>query len=232
MAISDNLTYAEAQAIAIEEMKIKNHDCIFVEFDNAFGYSILVFYNGLHIYHADDYELHHSYLVKEKGKEALRQFYIEKMNQILFTDAELLEDVKTYDEYQRKMYFLRNYYIMRFDYLTIFRIGKKQEEEFEKEKPKYPYMNPVSFCYVKDENIVKKQKKYCAHLKASFKVLKENENTFREMVRTELANHEACITCDYTEALNALGLTFENLSNEKQKIVKEELKKQINNYCS
>ena len=51
------------------------------------------------------------------------------------------------------------------------------------------------------------------------------------MVRKELANHEACITCDYTDALNALGLTFEGLKEEKQKIVKEELKRQIENYC-
>ena len=51
------------------------------------------------------------------------------------------------------------------------------------------------------------------------------------MVRKELANHEACITCDYTDALTALGLSFERLTDEKQKIVKEELRRQIENYC-
>ena len=50
------------------------------------------------------------------------------------------------------------------------------------------------------------------------------------MVSTELANHEACVTCDYTDALSAMGLTFSELSIEKQRIVKEELKKQIDWY--
>lgn len=47
------------------------------------------------------------------------------------------------------------------------------------------------------------------------------------MISRELSNHEACYTGDYTDALNALGLIFENLTRTQQKIVKEELKKQI-----
>ncbi len=47
------------------------------------------------------------------------------------------------------------------------------------------------------------------------------------MVSSELANHEAGYTCDYTEALDALGMKFEELTEEQKIIVKEELKKQI-----
>lgn len=68
-------------------------------------------------------------------------------------------------------------------------------------------------------------------LEESFEKLKASNETFKEMVSCELANHEACITCDYTDALYALGLRFEELTEEKQKIVKEELKKQIHAYC-
>ena len=37
-------------------------------------------------------------MVKESGREALKQWYIEAMNKKLYTDAELMEDVKNYDE--------------------------------------------------------------------------------------------------------------------------------------
>ena len=65
------------------------------------------------------------------------------------------------------------------------------------------------------------------HLEKSFNQIKEDENIFREMISRELSNHEACYTGDYTDALNALGLIFEDLTRTQQKIVKEELKKQI-----
>lgn len=225
MSIKDieDLSYAEAKEAAIEEMNIKNHNCIFADFDNGFGYSVLVFRNGRHIYHANDYQLHHP----EKTKEQLKDLYIKKMNNILFTDEELMEEVRTYSEYQRKKYFLQNYYIQQYDYLSIFRFGKEQEENFEKAKPDYPYSNPISFCYVKDPNIVKKQIKMNSHLEKEFKRIKKDNEIFREMIAYQLSNYEACITHDYTEALAALGLTFEKLNTEKQKIVEQELKKQI-----
>lgn len=40
-------------------------------------------------------------------------------------------------------------------------------------------------------------------------------------------NHEACITGTATDALDALGLEFDDLTGEQQAIVKSELKKQI-----
>ena len=68
------LTITEARKIALEIMEIKEHKCIFVDFnDNRFGYSVLVFKNGKHIYYANDYELHHGYTVKEQGKEGLNE---------------------------------------------------------------------------------------------------------------------------------------------------------------
>ena len=72
----EKLTYEEAKSLAVETMRIKDHTCIFAELGESFGYSILVFKNGMQIRYANDYELHHRWLVKEKGKEALRDFYI------------------------------------------------------------------------------------------------------------------------------------------------------------
>lgn len=224
------LTLEEAKELAIETMEIKEHECIFVDFGGYFGYSVLVFKNGKHIHYVDDFELHHGHIVRESGKEALKQRYIESLNRKLYTDTELLEDVKTYDEYQQKDHFLRNYYIMRYDYIFIFGIGEEAKKAFEEARKIYTIYNPVSFCYVKDGNIVEKQRKILAHLKKSFKELKANEETFKEMISCELANHEACITCDYTDALQSLGLRFEDLTQSQQNIVKKELNRQIQKY--
>lgn len=226
----EKLTYEEAQKLAIETMRIKDHTCIFTELGESFGYSILVFKNEKQIYYANDYELHHAWLVREQGKEALRDFYIKEMQNKLYTDDELLQDIKSYDEYNKKSYFLRNYWIMRYDYLTAFAIGKKNQEKLEEDKKEYPFFNPISFCYVKDKNIIKNQLIYLNHIVEEFDKLKSSNDTFREMIRHELANHEACITCDYTEALNSLGIEYDELTDEQKKIVNEELKKQIANY--
>ena len=229
----EKLTYDEAAEIALEKLNIKGHDCFLVDFGGYFGYSILVFHSGKHIHYANDYELHHHYLVKESGREALREYYINEMNRKLFTDAEMMEEPTSYDEYEKKSYFLRNYYIMRQDYISIFFIGSNEEREARQREidKKYPYYNSVSFCYVSDPEIIHTQKKYLEILQNAYERLQNNLEVFRKMVSQELSNHEACITCDYTEALEALGMTFDSLSTDQKKIVKEELRKQIDSYC-
>ena len=228
MTISEieNLTYDEAKKIAIEEMEIKGHNCFFVDFNDGFGYSVLVYKNGKHIYYADDYELHHGYTVEKSGKEGLKQWYIEALNKKLYTDEELMEEVMTYDEYDKKCYFLRNYYIMRYDYISIWGIGEEDQKKFDNARKTLTVYNPISFCYVADEETVKTQMEIMEHLKKAFTKLKENNDEFRKMVAYELANHEACITGRYDDALDALGIAFESLSEEKQKIVLQELNKQ------
>ena len=84
---------------------------------------------------------------------------------------------------------------------------------------------------MKDESIVKTQSEILKHLEESFEKLKASDETFKEMISRELANHEACITCDYTDALDALGFRFEKLTEAQQKIVKKELNRQIQAYC-
>lgn len=229
MTISEieRLTYKEAKENAIEVIKIKEHDCVFINFEGYFGYSVLVFKNGKHIYYANDYQLHHSYTVKERGLDGLRDYYIAQMNRKLYTNEELLEEIESYDEYDKKSYFLRNYWIMQYDYLSIFRFGREQEMKFEKAKKYYPYSNPVSFCYVKDESIVEEQLKYHVHISSQYEKLKNNISTFREMISKELANHEAGYTGEIEDTLDALNMKWDELSEEKQKIVKEELKKQM-----
>lgn len=226
----EKITFAEAQNMAIETTEIKEHECFFVELGEYFGYSVLIFKNGRHIYHANDYELHHSLTVEKKGKEGLKRYYIKSLSKKLFTNAELLEPIGSYEEYNRKDYFLRNYWIMRYDYISAFAITDEKQNAIEEGKKTHPYFNPMSFCYVANKEIIDEESKFFDHLKKEYEKLSDDLDTFREMISTELANHEACVTCDYTDALSAMGLTFSELSIEKQRIVKEELKKQIDWY--
>lgn len=226
------LTYQDAKEIAIEEMKIKDHDCIFTDLGEGFDYSVLVFKNNHHIHYANDYQLHHNYMVEEKGIAALKDWYIRTLNHKLYTDEELLAKVKDYDEYKAKDRFLHDYWIMRYDYLSAFYIrNDKSDKEFENKQKNFPFFNPISFCYVADKSIIDIQLKYHIHLEKEFDRLEDNDDTFRAMIRDELANHEACITCSYEETLDSLGMKYDDLSRTKQRIVIEELNKQIENYC-
>ena len=226
----ERITFAEAQNMAIATTEIKEHDCFFVELGEHFGYSVLIFKNGRHIYHANDYELHNSHIVTKKGKEALKRYYIKSLSKKLFTNAELLEPIGSYEEYNRKDYFLRNYWIMRYDYISAFAITEEDQNTIEEGKKSHPFFNSMSFCYVANKEIIDEESKYFEHLQKEYEKLSNDLDSFREIIATELANHEACLTCDYKEALSAIGLKFDDLPIDKQNIVKVELKKQIDNY--
>lgn len=224
------LTYDKAKEMALEEQVIKGHNCLIVDFADRFGYSILVFKNGKHIYYANNYELHHHYTVSKEGREGLRRLYIEKMNSTLFTDEELMGSVSSYDEYRKKDYFLRNYWIMRYSYVSAFAISKEEMQKVEEGIKTHPYYNGICFCYVADEKIVEDAVKYSEHLNSEYSRLSKNIEVFREMISCELANHEACITCSAGDALKALGLSAISLTDEQRKVTVEELNKQINSY--
>lgn len=208
-----------------ELLTIKEHNCYLVDLGGAFGYSVLVFKNNHHIHYANDYQLHH----KGKTKEELKQWYIKTLNNKLFTESELMEEVLTYDEYTRKSDYVRNYWIMQFDRVSAFCIGKP-DKELEAARRKMFYCS-TCFCYVKDKSIIEKAHGFIEHIEESFSKERDNMKVFRKMVSCELANHEACITCNYRDALDSLGMRFEELTEEQSQIVKEELKKQIDSYC-
>lgn len=137
------MTEETAKEMAIESMVIKEHNVYFVDFGGYFGYSALVFKNKHHIRYADDYELHH----KGKTPEELREWYIEALNNKLYTESELLEPIKSYDESELKSYYLRNYYGMQESYVSIWFVGTNEERERIKKKTENMIYNPVAFAY-------------------------------------------------------------------------------------
>lgn len=200
-----NISEANAKANALETMKIKEHNIYFVEFDGAFGYSALVYCNGKHIYYADDYELHHAYMIKEKGREGLRQWYIDTMNQKLYTEEEIVEPLKNYDDYQAKQYFLRNYYNMRVDYISAFYIGEKEGNEIKK-KTKNMHYDPVAFCYVNDLDFVKHHIELLVALQKREAEMKETPEYWIQAFKHEMYNHEYSINWDADcDTLSAFG---------------------------
>lgn len=221
------LTFNEALALANETTEIKGYQVLFVDCGDYFGFSALVFKNGKHIYYANDYELYHRYLTCESGKEALKEYYVKSLNENLFTDSELMGDVTDYNDFTRKDYFLRNYWIMQYNYKSAFGIGEKAKKEIEEAQKIYPFYNPISFCYVSDKTIIDKQINIFNHLDKAYEQIKDNDKIFTQMISYELANHEAGYTGSYEETLNTLGLNFDELTEAQKNIVIQELNKQI-----
>ena len=219
----ENITLEEAKAFAHEEMQIKGHTCIFTDLKGAFGYSVLVFKNGRHIYFANDYALHHGNMMEKFGTGGLRLLYIKNLNLKLFTDEELMEGAATYDEYRRKDYFLRNLWIMQFDHVSSFDARSRDINVLSQ----YRVQDPLSMCYLKEPWILEKQRQLHACLHQSFCIQRNDPEGFRKMIRQEMYNHEACITCSADEALKALNMNMEVLEPWQRQIVKAELRKQI-----
>jgi len=220
----ESLTVKDLKEFQTELINIKGHDCYLVDLGGCFGYSILVFKNDRHIYHANDYQLHH----KSKDKENLKDYYIKTLNNKLFTESELLGGIKDYNEYKNKDYYIRNYWIMQFEYVSIFYIGEPSKNQKEAEK-KMVYCPPC-FSYVNDKEIVENAYKFINHIEKSYQKTMEDIEVFKKMISYELSNHEACITMDYTDALDSLGLKLEELTDIQQDVVVKELNRQVKAY--
>ena len=221
----ESLTWDQAQKMATEIISIKGHDIVLTDLGGRFGYSALVFRNKGYMYFANEYQLHYKWFVDEHGIEALKGKYIEKLDEKLFSEEEFAEKIKRYTEYRLKDHYLRNYWIQQFPHETIFCIGGKEIDTV-----KYPHYCSVCFCYVSDRAVAYRAYELLGQLNKAYDVFINDLDAFREAISNELANHEACITGDFREALNALGMQWSELSASQKNIVLEELHKQEENY--
>ena len=203
----EDITENYADSIAEEKLTIKDHAVYLVDFKGYFGYSALVFRNGKHIKYANDYELHHSWLTKEKGRDALRDYYIESMNKKLYTDDELVAPLKDYNEYEAKQRFLINLYPLQIDYVSIFAVNPSEEEKAEfKRKTATMTYNPVSFCYMDDKEFVKHQIELMKELDKRKSEMADNYEYYVEAFLYEMYNHEYGINWEADhDTLSAFG---------------------------
>lgn len=180
------LTEARAAAKAIEVTEIKGHQIYFVDFGGYFGYSVLVFADGHHIKYADDYELHH----KDKSRDELRVFYLDSLSRKLFT-ADEMETVINYQDKQTKEYYIRNYYGLRRDHISMFFCGPDQEREKLKKKIKTMIFSPVFMAYYdqKDADFVKIGESLLSTLEKA-EPEKDHAEYWKDAFLREMFNHE------------------------------------------
>lgn len=198
------LTEAEAVAMALEKLDIKGYNVYLVDFAGYFGYSCLVFKNGYHIHYANDYELHH----RSKSRDELRTWYIMQMNHILFTDEEISAPLADYDELRRKEDYLRNYYGMQADHLSIFGTFRTEQDKIEHELKRlgFPYCNHVAFAWYADKDFVNRHMALYEKLMKARDAMKDNFEFQKNAFKYEMGNHEYHINwqADY-DTLSAFG---------------------------
>lgn len=199
------MTEDDAKSFALDTMQIKGHSVYFVDFGGYFKYSALVFADGMHIYYANEYELHHSF--EKLDHAGLKARYIKALNHKLFTEEEFVEPLRDYDDYQAKAYFLHNYYGMRRPNETIFHINPSPAEEaaFRKKVAAMTF-NPVCFAYYEDKAFVE----HCIVLHVALeKAWSKRQNDFevmRDAFIREMYDHEYSINwqADF-DTLSAFG---------------------------
>lgn len=184
----ESLKEIQAAQLAEDSAIVKGHNVYFVDFGGYFGYSVLVYKNKHHIYFANDYQLHHS----NKSRAELYQLYIESLNNKLFTEEELTDAIGSYDEYQRKDYFIRNYYGMQKDYISIFFIGSDDERAERKKQFEGKIFNPIALAYYKssDSDFVNHHKELSNTLEQRKEEMTSNFEFLKNAYLYEMWNHE------------------------------------------
>lgn len=208
--------------------KIKGHDCYFVDFGGHFGYSVCVFYNGHHIYYADDFELHH----KTMEKSELRDYYVKKMNAILYDDADLLSPLKSYVDLENRRRYMMNYYPMRQNYMSGFQIfhdDSEREEYGKKQQTEYPYLCNDCFSFFAEKSFVEKIESINKEIKKLQEATSSDVEFWKKAFYDEFFNYECMYGGRYAEAAyNATGgKSLTDIQKKAFKLAKAE----FNNYC-
>lgn len=196
------MTEKEAQEMAEAVMTVKGHKVYFIDFGGYFKFSACVFYNGAHIYYANEYELHHS----GRSREELTTMYICSIQNKVFDDSEM-DVVNGYDDYNAKENYLRNYYPQRKKHVSIFCINPSAEEQREfEEKTKNMFYNPIGFAFFDDKEFVDRNKELYAHLSAAYDKSAKSYEFMKSAFLKEMYNHEYAINwqADF-DTLSAFG---------------------------
>lgn len=177
-----------AKALAMIKTEVKDHKVYFIDFGDPFGFACCVFCNGRHIYYANDYELHH----KGRTHQELFDWYMDSLNNTLYTESELREPSKDYDEARRKEYFLRNYYPMRTERLSIFGnySAKDAEDAFLEAKKAFPYYSDLAFAYFKDKAFVDHMNDLYDAIQEADEKRRNDFEYLRGAFLSEMQNHE------------------------------------------
>lgn len=173
-----SMSAANLADMADEVETIKGHTVYFVDFGGYFGFSACVCAEGQHIYHANDYELHH----EGDSRDELREIYRRKLTGMLFTESEL-STVSSYEDKIAKEYFLRNFYAMRRPYVSLFHIGPAPDTS-------EMVFSPVFMAYYLDADFVKLGAELLLALNNAERNSEESFDYWKSAFLHEMYNHE------------------------------------------
>lgn len=210
----ETMSESDAVGLADEVCSVKQHQVYFIEAGGYFGLIALVFKNGHNIKYAADSELHHRGYSKEKTKNII----LKGMKKKLFTDQELEDGsaVVDYETYQAASYYVRNYYILRFNYESAFYIPNGHtaaENKAREDSLKGLVYNPYSFCYMNASDAAVSsatQKGMLEAIESAWdEIQKSNTAALKKAFLREMYNHEYSINLDPDrETLAAFGLPW------------------------
>ena len=210
----DNITEEEAKLAAESVEDIKGFAVYFAE--TILGFSALVYKNNHHIYHVNQYEIHFNW-IENKNHDTLKARYMEILNHKLYTDEEIAAPLKNYDEYTAKERFLRSYHNMQVDNVSIFFLNDSKESENRWRKSiEGLHRNPISFCYMADEEFIAHEKELMDILNQRKTELTDDFEYQKNAFLSEMYNHEYGINwqADY-DTLSAFGrLDFSTQEND------------------
>ncbi len=180
----ESLTYPEVLLMDCEWVDIKGHDVALVDFRDYFGYSALVFLNGGHLKHANDYELHH----RNKTHDELREYYIKKLSHELFTEEELVSPGSDYCEQKRKRDYLVNDYSHQWPYVSGF--GSKPDNWDELKRSML--FSHISWCYYDRayEQGVRRMHELWDRLSDVSRSMQDDHDYLVKAIIHEMGNHE------------------------------------------
>ena len=184
-----NLTIDEIHAMTADEVMslpgdvidVKGHEVKITDLGGPWGLSALVCVDGRHIYHADDFQLHHG----NRAPGELADKYVEWLSGKLFTEEEITGPAESYNVQKAKGHYLHNYYPQRRNRVSMF---GKAPEGWEDMKADMVF-SPVGFCW-----FWKRDKEFARHLSSLYRSLKAAERDDYEYMKGaflhEMRNHE------------------------------------------
>lgn len=222
----ESLSEEEAIIMAEDHEIIKGHDVYFIDFKGHFGYSCMVFWDHHIIRYAGDYELHH----KGESREELHERYIKALNGKLYTDEELAAPLTDYHDYQRRCYYMSNYYGDRENHVSYFHIFNKEGvEEAYRAAIKDLHENPVCCGYYESAEFVKGCIELLEKIEDAKNAIQNDFDFWKKAFYYEFGNYECIYGGRYMEA--AYGATNGEPLNEVQKMAYREAKKEYEKWC-
>jgi len=174
----DRITEEQAKEYATAKTDVKGYTVYFVEFDRPlFGKGCVVFKNG----HLITYQYQSRYPMITDEAE-LRAKYIEALCNTLFTEKELTEPLKDYDEYLAKLYFMYNHYCKQIEHISAYR------DEAEVTGMTF---DCLGCFYTNDKDFVKNHERLYHELKKHFEAAMQGYQFAKDAFHYEMINRDA-----------------------------------------